>query len=72
MSSLVVRYLLVYHAITGSDSKCQFSGHGKFSTWQRYKSDPSILDSFVDNAEGALLDAEKFVIKIYSPTSYRL
>ena len=69
ISPLLVRNILAYHAITGSDSTSQFSGHGKLSTWQRYKSDPSVLDTFADNADGAFIDAERFVVKIYSPTS---
>ena len=69
MSPNHLRNILGYHAITGCDSTSNFFGHGKLSTWQRYKSDPSILDSFTDNREEAFVDAERFVIKIYNPTS---
>ena len=33
----VCRNLLAYHAITGSDSTSQFSGHGKKKTWMILK-----------------------------------
>ena len=69
MSPQLIRYLLSYHAITGSDSTSQFSEYGKLSTWQRYKADPAILNIFADNEDSAARDAERFINKIYSPSS---
>ena len=69
MSPQVIRNLLAYHAITGSDSGSQFSGYGKLSAWQRYKADPAILNTFADNEDSAMRDEERFIIKIYSPSS---
>ena len=35
--------LLAYHALTGSDSTSQLSGHGKRSTWKTYIDYPELL-----------------------------
>ena len=69
LSPQLIRNLLAYHAITGSDSTSQFSGYGKLSTWQRYKADTAIMVTFADSADSAITDADKFIIKIYCPTS---
>ena len=61
--------LLSYHALTGCDSTSQFSGHAKKSTWTKYVSEPELLDAFTDDTEFAFDDAERFVIKLYSPGS---
>ena len=65
----VLHNLLAYHAIRGCDSTSQFSGHGKKSYWSTYLSAPELLDSFTNCTESAFIDAERFVIKMYSPLS---
>ena len=65
----VLHNLLAYHAITGCDSTSQFSGHGKKSSWSTYLSAPELLDGFSNCTDSAFIDAERFVIKMYSPLS---
>ena len=61
--------LLTFHALTGCDSTSHFSGHGKKPTWSVYASQPKLLDSFTDDTTYAFADAERFVVKVYCPSS---
>ena len=61
----IIKNLPAYHAITGCDTTSQLSGHGKKSTWATYIRHPDMLSTFTDMCEGALLEAEKFVLKVY-------
>ena len=63
--------LLAYHALTGSDTTSQFSGHGKRSTWKTYIEYPELLKDLgrSQSVHACMADIELFIIKLYSPTS---
>ena len=63
--------LLAYHALTGSDTTSQFSGHGKRSTWKTYIEYPKLLKDLgrSQSVHTCMADIELFVVKLYSSTS---
>ena len=69
LAKLIIRNLMAYHAITGCDSTSQFCGYSKMTTWRAYKANPNLLNTFTDQSEDAMADAEKFIIKLYSQCS---
>ena len=63
--------LLAHHALTGSDTTSQFSGHGKCSTWKTYIEYPELLKDLGQSQSvyTCMADIELFVVKLYSSTS---
>ncbi len=61
--------LPAYHAITGSDTTSQFSGHGKKSTWNTFISKADLLKPSVDTGSFDMVGAEQFVMKLYNSSS---
>ena len=64
--------LLVFHAVTGSDSTSQFAGIGKRSAWAIFQQNSQLLqnlgkEDFPD--ENVIADTESFVCKLYVPNS---
>lgn len=63
------RALAVFHAFTGCDTVSSFSGKGKKSAFQAWKSYPEATKGFVEaskgNLDAALPHLEKFVVTMY-------
>ena len=63
--------LPAFHAVTGCDTVSQFAGIGKVTAWKAFKENSQLLVSLGsgDLTEETLNSVEKFVCKIYEPTT---
>ena len=69
LSPAVIAALLAYRALTGCDTTSQFSGFEKKTTWKTFIAHPNLLLPTSETGRFKLLEAEQFVIKLYSPSS---
>ncbi|MEW8545283.1 MAG: hypothetical protein AB2693_17305, partial [Candidatus Thiodiazotropha sp.] len=63
--------LPAFHALTGCDTVSQFAGHGKVTAWKVYKQYNYLLHSLGNGnlTDEKISNAEKFVCKVYDPSS---
>ena len=69
LTNTVIHNLPAFHRITGCDTTSQFTGKGKLTAWKTFIKYPELLNSFGEDMDSGMADAEKFVIKLYSSAS---
>jgi hypothetical protein len=70
--------LLFFHAFTGCDTVSCFSGHGKKTAWEVWKSFPEVIDTFVqlstepNDIDPLLVHLQRFVVLMYDCSSNKI